>query len=143
MMLAGIINITARRESEQERDQQQKALERSNADLEEFAWTASHDLKAPLRAIGHLAGWIAADIATIANLAAETIDAESHTDAATAGAAGIGSYPWATKLPVNSLEVRERATFRYAMQVDSSIQHRGAAVVVAGGVPLRAPHCGR
>jgi len=75
-------------------------------------------------------------------VAADTIDTESHTDAAAAGAAGIGAYPWA-KLPVNSLEVWERAAFRYAMQVGSSIQHRGAAVVVAGGVPLRAPHCRR
>ena len=36
-------------------------LERSNRELDQFAYAATHDLKAPLRAIDHLAQWIAED----------------------------------------------------------------------------------
>ncbi|MEZ4728118.1 MAG: PAS domain S-box protein [Caldilineaceae bacterium] len=36
-------------------------LERSNRDLDQFAYVASHDLKAPLRGINNLARWIAED----------------------------------------------------------------------------------
>lgn len=36
-------------------------LEKSNAELDKFASIVSHDLKAPLRAIGNLTGWIEED----------------------------------------------------------------------------------
>lgn len=45
-----------------ERDRVQKDLERSNRDLDEFAYAASHDLRAPLRGIANLAHWLEEDL---------------------------------------------------------------------------------
>lgn len=41
--------------------QMQDLLERRNGEIEEFIYLASHDLKAPLRAISNLAQWLAED----------------------------------------------------------------------------------
>jgi PAS domain S-box-containing protein len=57
------IDITERRKIELELEAKQAELLRSNKDLEQFAYVASHDLKAPLRAIELLVQWIAEGLA--------------------------------------------------------------------------------
>ncbi len=53
---------TARLRAEAEQERLIVALEFSNAELEQFASVASHDLKAPLRGISQLAQWLEEDL---------------------------------------------------------------------------------
>lgn len=55
-------DITARRTAERERERLIGALARSNKELDQFAYVASHDLKAPLRGIANLSQWIEEDL---------------------------------------------------------------------------------
>lgn len=59
-------------ESRKVKEDMMADLQRSNADLDKFAYVASHDLKAPLRGIRSLAQWIEEDVRATAS--AETLE---------------------------------------------------------------------
>jgi PAS domain S-box-containing protein len=56
------VDITQRVEDERKLKSYMKDLEKINAELDQFAYVVSHDLKAPLRAINNLSEWIEEDI---------------------------------------------------------------------------------
>lgn len=61
-IFATATDISDRRDIEQQLEAKQAELVRSNRDLEQFAYVASHDLKAPLRAIEVLVQWLREDL---------------------------------------------------------------------------------
>lgn len=65
-------DVTARVTAETKLKSYTRDLERINAELDQFAYVVSHDLKAPLRAINNLSEWIEEDIADM--LEGETKD---------------------------------------------------------------------
>ncbi|MEZ4457448.1 MAG: PAS domain S-box protein [Gemmatimonadales bacterium] len=60
-----VADITARKEAESRVADYARRLERSNADLEQFAHVVSHDLKAPLRGIAIVADWLERDFGPV------------------------------------------------------------------------------
>jgi signal transduction histidine kinase len=69
------MNLIRTKVIEKEVTQRTAELNRANRDLEQFANVASHDLKAPLRGIAHLACWIKDDLGeNIANEVRDNLD---------------------------------------------------------------------
>lgn len=66
-MVGSIADITERKLTETKLALQSEELKRSNTELAQFAYVASHDLKAPLRGIDNLATWIEADMGAVMN----------------------------------------------------------------------------
>ncbi|WP_260006375.1 PAS domain S-box protein [Leisingera sp. M527] len=71
-LFSGIVrDISEQKRAEAEREQFISDLSRSNQDLDDFAYVASHDLRAPLRVIGNASSWLEEDLA-------DTLDDESR-----------------------------------------------------------------
>jgi signal transduction histidine kinase len=66
------VDVTDQVRTQQELADLALALERTNHELDSFAYAASHDLRAPLRGIGNLAQWIEEDLLSSGQLKGET-----------------------------------------------------------------------
>jgi PAS domain S-box-containing protein len=64
-VIAAVVDISARLRTQKELELAAEDLRRSNEELDAFAYIASHDLKAPLRAIESLSKWIEEDAAPV------------------------------------------------------------------------------
>ena len=113
----------------------QEELERSNRDLDQFAYVASHDLKAPLRAIATLAGWIEEDLEPV--ITAESREQlqlmQNRVQRMDGLIDGILQYSRVGRLETEGEEVDIGAMLKELVEVLSP--PKGMKVVIADGMP--------
>lgn len=66
-MIGSIMDIHELKQTQVSLEKQAARLEKSNAELDKFAYVASHDLRAPLRGMDNLARWIEEDLGPLAD----------------------------------------------------------------------------
>jgi signal transduction histidine kinase len=71
-LMTHAVDVTEEVLTKQEMAELALALERSNRELDSFAYAASHDLRAPLRGIANLSQWIEEDLVATGVLKADT-----------------------------------------------------------------------
>jgi signal transduction histidine kinase len=71
-LMSHAVDVTDQVRIKQELAELALALERTNRELDSFAYAASHDLRAPLRGIANLAQWIEEDLRTGGPLRGDT-----------------------------------------------------------------------
>ncbi len=71
-LMSHAVDVTDQVKIKQELAELALALERSNRELDSFAYAASHDLRAPLRGIANLAQWIEEDLQATGQLKGDT-----------------------------------------------------------------------
>jgi signal transduction histidine kinase len=110
-------------------------LERSNRDLDQFAYAVSHDLRAPLRAIRNLSAWIDEDLSGVL-----TGDSRQHMDLLRKRVermdrliAGILEYSRVGRTRVSSSEVDVGRLIRDV--VDDLAPPASFSIVIGEGMP--------
>lgn len=79
LVMASIVDITERKRAEKIIEEKQRDLIKSNEDLEQFAYLASHDLRAPLRSIASLGQWIGSDLEPLLNAGNVPVHLDTET----------------------------------------------------------------
>ena len=71
-LMAHAVDVTDHVKTRKELGELAEVLERTNRELDSFAYAASHDLRAPLRGIANLAQWIEEDLIASGEIKPET-----------------------------------------------------------------------
>lgn len=74
LFVANIVSIEEQKNMTQALESKNRVLLALNAELDQFAYIASHDLKSPLRGIRQLAAWISEDLGKVPEAVQEHID---------------------------------------------------------------------